>query len=225
MLLNIDLHTHTRRYSRCSILSPDTLCKVAIERGLNALAITEHHYQWSEDEVASLQARYPSLKLYAGVEISCSDGHDYVVLGLGSGPHRPPRMPFEQFQSLINARPGAFVFIAHCFRYTASDRGLAELLIDGIEVGSYNILAYRQPEAGPIQLVRAEMYQRWQKQMGWKPLCNSDGHSKGMIGTFYSQIEAPDGMPPDEMALNKLLRKSEIRCVQDDKLIREAMCV
>jgi hypothetical protein len=222
MLLNIDLHTHTRRYSRCSILTPDALCEVAIERGLNALAITEHHYQWFEDEIAALQDRYPALKLYAGVEISCNDGHDYVVLGLGPGPHWPPRMPFEQFQSLLDARPGAFVFVAHCFRHTASERGLAELQIDGIEIGSYNILAFRQPESGPIKIVREELYHKWQARMGWAPLCNSDGHSKGMIGTFYNQIEAPDGVPPDEMALSALLRQRKIRCIQDDALIREA---
>jgi hypothetical protein len=223
MLLNIDLHTHTRRYSRCSILSPEALCEVAIERGLDALAITEHHYQWSEDEIATLQARYPSLKLYAGVEISCDDEHDYVVLGLGPGPHSPPRMPFAQFQSLIDARPDTFVFIAHCFRHTPRERGLADLRIDGIEVGSYNILAYRQPESGPTQVVRAEMYHKWQQKMGWVPLCNSDGHSRGMIGTFYSQIDVPGPMPPDEMALSALLRQAEVRCVQNHDLIREAM--
>ena len=67
MLLNIDLHTHTRRYSLCSILSPDKLCEVAVARGLNALVITEHHHQWSKDEIAVLQARHPAIKLYAGV--------------------------------------------------------------------------------------------------------------------------------------------------------------
>ena len=99
---------------------------------------------------------------------------------------------------------------------------MAELQIDGIEVGSYNILAFRQPESGPIQLVREELYHKWQTRMDWAPLCNSDGHSRGMIGTFYSQIETPDAMPSDEMALSALLRQSEIRCIQDDDLIREA---
>jgi hypothetical protein len=225
MPFNIDLHTHTRRHSRCSILSPNALCEVAIERGLDALAITEHHYQWTEGELAAQQTKYPAIKLYTGVEISCDDGHDYVVLGLGAGPYWPPRMPLAQLESLVKARPGAFVFIAHCFRHTADERGLADLHIDGIEMGSYNILAFRQPRTGLTQVVRAELYRRWQQRMGWVPLCNSDGHSEGMVGTFYTQIEAPGGLPPDEMALSALLRRAEVRCVQKHDLIRAAMSV
>ena len=201
MLLNIDLHTHTRRYSRCSVLSPDQLCETAVARGLDALVITEHHYQWADDEIAVLQTRHPAIKLYAGVEISCDDGRDYVVLGLSPGPYGPAHMPVERFQSLLETRPGTFAFIAHCFRHSADERGLANLRVDGIEVASYNILSRPQPLAGPAEIVRAELYHKWQKKMDWVPLCNSDGHSERMIGTFFSQIESCDGFPRDEVAL------------------------
>ena len=99
MLLKIDLHTHTNIYSGCSILAPERLCELALERGLNGLAITEHHYQWQQSELAALQARFPALKLYAGVEISCLDGRDYVVLGLQGGAYQP--MPYLQLEALL----------------------------------------------------------------------------------------------------------------------------
>jgi hypothetical protein len=222
MRLNIDLHTHTNLYSQCSVLSPEALCETALERGLNALAITEHHYQWSDVEIDRLQARYPAIKLYAGIEISCTDGRDYVVFGLESG-HRPGQISYEHLQALIDARPEAFAFIAHCFRHGGSDKGLAERQVDGIEVASYNILARTQPPSGPIELVRSELYHKWQQLKGWIPLYNSDGHSNKMIGTFWNEIEMPDGPPADEGALIRVLRQCQVHGAQDDDRIRRAI--
>jgi predicted metal-dependent phosphoesterase TrpH len=205
------------------MLSPEALCEIALQRGLNALAITEHHHQWSEGEIAELQARYPSLKLYAGVEISCADGHDYVVLGLDAGYYTPNRMPYAQFRSLLDAHPGAFTFVAHPFRHSADDRGLAKREIDGIEVASYNILARPQPRSGAVVVRRGALYGQWREKMGWVGLYNSDGHSERMVGTFYNRIQTADGMPPDEGALIRLLRQAEVRGFQDDDLIRKSI--
>ena len=224
--MKIDLHTHTRRYSRCSVLSPDELCRAALACGLDALAITEHNHQWSPAEIAELQARYPALKLYAGVEISCADGRDYVALGLEPGEYAS-QMPYPQLEALLDAHPGAFCFVAHCFRYSEDARGLDERRIGGIEIGSYNTLARPQPPEGPVDIARHEHYLRWQREMGWIALYNSDGHAEKMIGTFYNLIEAPDGapdgLPEDELALGRLLRTAEVRGFQDEVRIRAAV--
>ena len=42
-----------------------------------------------------------------------------------------------------------------------------------------------------------------------------------MVKTFFCQIESRNGIPPDEMALGNLLRRAEVRCVQDGELIRK----
>jgi hypothetical protein len=223
MILNIDLHTHTSRYSPCSVLSPQALCEIALERGLNALAITEHQHQWSRPELAALQAQYPSLKLYAGVEVSCGDGHDYIVLGMEDAHRVRYGMSYWDLRALVDASPGAFVFIAHCFRHSPSDEGLAQREVDGIEMASYNILARPQPTSGPAEIVRAELYREWRDEMGWIGLYNSDGHSRSMIGTFYSQIDAPQGAPTDELALAALLRRAEVRGIENRALIRSAI--
>jgi predicted metal-dependent phosphoesterase TrpH len=223
MILNIDLHTHTSRHSSCSVLSPQALCEIALERGLNALAITEHHHQWSKPALAALQERYPSLKLYAGIEVSCSDGHDYVVLGLQEAHRARYGMSYWELRALVAASPGAYVFIAHCFRHSSSEEGLARREVDGIEVASYNVLARPQPPSGPAEIVRAELYQKWREKMGWAGLYNSDGHSRTMVGTFYSQIDAPQGAPADELALAALLRRAEIRGIENTALIRRAI--
>jgi hypothetical protein len=222
VILKIDLHTHTRRYSSCSALSPDALCQVALDCGLDAIAITEHQYQWSPAEIGELQAYYPSLKLYAGVEISCADDRDYVVLGLDPGWY-PSQMPYPRLRALLDAHPDAFCFVAHCFRYSEDESGLAERQIDGIEVGSYNTLARPQPSRGPVVIVRQEQYLCWRHRQGWIPLYNSDGHAEKMVGTFYNLIEADEDLPADERALCRLLRSAVMRGFQDDARIRAAV--
>jgi hypothetical protein len=223
VILKIDLHTHTDRYSACARHSPETLCETALARGLDALVLTEHHHQWSPDEIAALQARFPALKLYTGVEISCTDRHDYVILGLDALTYRPNPMPPPQLKALLDAHPETFTFVAHCFRYSDDDRGLEHRNIQGIEMASWNTLARPQPEEGPIALVREGMYRRWQRRMGWVPLYNSDAHSVQMVGTFYNLVEAPNGLPADERALIQVLRRAPIRPFQDPAHIRAAL--
>jgi hypothetical protein len=223
MILNIDLHTHTRRYSGCSVLSPQALCEIALDRGLNALAITEHQHQWSKSELAALQEQYPALKLYAGIEVSCEDGHDYVVLGLREAHRVHYGMSYRDLRALVDASPGAFVFIAHCFRYSDGEEGLAQREVDGIEMASHNMLARPQPISGAAQIVRADLYRRWRDKMGWVGLYNSDGHSRAMVGTFYNRIDVPQGLPADEVALAALLRRAKIRGVENTALIRSAI--
>ncbi len=221
MLFNFDLHTHTSRYSSCARISPDRLCQVALQRGLHAIAITEHHYQWYPDELASLQFRYPALKLYAGVEITCTDGHDYVVLGLPPGRYSPWPMPYARLESMLKAHPDAFAFIAHCFRYSTSEENLDERgAIEGIEVASYNILprSFHRPEE--VTIAHRELYVRWQRKMGWIALYNSDAHHEAAVGIFYNQVEVTNGPPSDVQELVRLLRRGRVYGVRNDELIR-----
>lgn len=222
MLLKIDLHVHTKRYSLCSILSPEKLCEVALQRGLNAVVIMEHNHQWSRTEIAGLQAQYPSLKLYAGVEIDCTDGRHYGILGLDAGSYQPNPMPYPELRARLDDHPDAFSFIAHCFRYSDDETELDKRQVDGFELGNYNLLVRPQPVSGPIVLKRAGLHRQWQQKMGWKALYNSDTHSEKTLGTFYNVIET-EKIPPDEAALAGLLRQADIQPFQDDALIRRVI--
>ena len=132
-------------------------------------------------------------------------------------------MSYWELRALVDASPGAFVFIAHCFRHSGSEEGLVQRDIDGIEMASYNILARPQPPSGPAEIVRAALYRKWRDKMGWIGLYNSDGHSRSMIGTFYSQIDAPGGAPHDELALSALLRQAQVRGKENAPRIRRAI--
>jgi hypothetical protein len=132
-------------------------------------------------------------------------------------------MTYDRLQALLDAHPGAFCFVAHCFRYSDDESGLEGRRIDGIEVGSYNTLARPQPSSGPVAILRHEQYLHWQRQMGWVALYNSDAHAEKMVGTFYNAIEAPDGPPVDERALGQLLRSAKVRPFQSETRIRAAV--
>ncbi len=222
MKFNIDLHTHTNRYSPCSTLSPQNLCETALRRGLDAIVITEHNVQWSQNEIAALQAQYPALKLYAGVEISVNDGHHYGVIGLPASQYEPAPVSRVQFTQLMRAHPGAFAFLAHCFRYSSDETGLADAPVEGFELGNWNMLSRPQPPGGPLQFERLELYLKWQRQMGWIALSNSDSHSERMVGTFYNQIES-DKIPASEPSLIRLLREGNIQICQNEALIRQSL--
>ena len=55
MGLLIDLHLHTRRHSACSRIDERQLIDRAV-RVLDGLVITEHHYQWTREELDDLAA-------------------------------------------------------------------------------------------------------------------------------------------------------------------------
>jgi predicted metal-dependent phosphoesterase TrpH len=85
----IDLHTHTRRHSWDSDLSPDELIELSKQAGLDGLCLTEHDFFWDLNEVAALARRHDFLVL-PGVEINTEDGH-MLCFGLTSysyGMHR-----------------------------------------------------------------------------------------------------------------------------------------
>lgn len=70
----IDLHTHTKRHSWDSDLTPDELIERSRDAGLHGVCFTEHDFFWDATEVAELGRRHNFLVL-AGVEINTENGH------------------------------------------------------------------------------------------------------------------------------------------------------
>jgi predicted metal-dependent phosphoesterase TrpH len=70
----IDLHTHTRRHSWDSDLTPDELIDLSKQAGIDGICLTEHDFFWDPDEVRELARRHDYLVL-PGVEINTEDGH------------------------------------------------------------------------------------------------------------------------------------------------------
>ncbi len=89
----IDLHTHTRRHSWDSDLSPDELIDLSKQAGLDGICLTEHDFFWDPDEARELARRHDFLVI-PGIEINTEDGH-MLCFGLTTykyGMHRVPEL-------------------------------------------------------------------------------------------------------------------------------------
>ena len=110
----IDLHTHTRRHSWDSDLTPDELIDLSKQAGLDGVCLTEHDFFWDLDEVAALASKHDFLVL-PGVEINTEDGH-MLCFGLTSYTYGMHRLP--ELAGHVRTAGGAIV-AAHPYRRQA----------------------------------------------------------------------------------------------------------
>ncbi len=104
----IDLHCHTRTYSRCSALTPEALVRAAQARGLNAVCITDHDALWTADELRDLSESmdYP---VFRGMEVTTEVGH---VLVFGASQHHPSMATLDELHRIVRDE-GALMYLAH----------------------------------------------------------------------------------------------------------------
>jgi len=220
----IDCHVHTSRYSPCSVLEPASACRLAVQRGLAALVITEHQVQWTESELRELQREFPDLILYSGLEVTLAEGFDVVIITEARGLTFPFGAPMAQVLDRLSAfREESFLFLAHAFRWTEKRSELMERVLDhmdGLEMNSVNIVGVRADrESGLYPPRLPELYQTVQHERGLIPVYNSDAHSPQAVGSLASDI---DGAAPPKggAGLADLLKHSEPRQHQTAALLR-----
>lgn len=103
----IDLHCHTQPLSSCSALSAPELVRLAVERGIDGVCLTEHDRAWPTAELEQLRGESP-IPVFSAVELTTDLGH---VLAFGlepSGFSAIAREVFAAAQAL-----GAILFLAH----------------------------------------------------------------------------------------------------------------
>ena len=172
-----DLHVHTSNYSPCGRSSADEICRKAISSGLTGIALTEHDLWWPEGEFRELQAKYPDLIIFRGIEYACLDDHFLVFL---PEPNCGANLRFRSISELISEVHdlGGIVIWAHPFRY---DRRIPEWLqdadLDGMEVDSNNMDIRAKCLA--LEAARDRAYKVFQ---------NSDAHIVDTLGRYYNDI-------------------------------------
>jgi predicted metal-dependent phosphoesterase TrpH len=103
----IDLHCHTRPLSACSALDAGELVRLAAERGLDGVCLTEHDRAWDADALEALRAESP-VSVFSAVELTTDLGH---VLAFGLLP-----ADFSAIAAEVSAaaeRRGGVLFLAH----------------------------------------------------------------------------------------------------------------
>ena len=177
MALFYDLHVHTSNYSPCGRSSADEMCRKAISSGLTGIALTEHDLWWPEGEFRNLQAKFPDLIIFRGVEYACLDNDFLVFL---PEPNYGVTLRFSNILELISRIHdlGGIVIWAHPFRYDRSiPEWLQEANLDGIEVDSNNM----DNTAKGIAMEVA-------RDRGYKVFQNSDAHIVDTLGRYYNDI-------------------------------------
>ena len=172
-----DLHVHTSNYSPCGCSSAEDMCRRAISCGLTGIALTEHDLWWPEGEFYELQAKFPDLIIFRGVEYACLDDHFLVIL---PEPKSGANLRFREISELISRVHdlGGILIWAHPFRY---DRRIPEWLgdanLDGMEVDSNNM----DNRAKYLALEVAG-------DRGYKVFQNSDAHFVDTLGSYYNEF-------------------------------------
>jgi predicted metal-dependent phosphoesterase TrpH len=182
-----DLHTHSRA-SFDSLASPASLVRVAAERGLTHLAITDHDRIdgaiEGRDQAATIA---PGLTVIVGEEVNSADG-DLICLFVERA--IPPGLSAEETVAEARAQ-GAIVGIPHPFdRFRGSllrgdGMSRAASLVDWVEGHNARIVGGRANERAG-EFARAH-------DLG--QVAVSDAHSAFEVGVAYTSFRSDPSSP------------------------------
>jgi predicted metal-dependent phosphoesterase TrpH len=181
-VFKVDLHVHTS-LGGDSLIDPGALVLRAVEVGLDAVCVTEHHSYFASqpfDEIA-LETGFPVLR---GMEYTAYEGH-LLLFGVRAGRgDLPPRMPAQKVVDWACERGGVAI-AAHPYQRgivggALGDRVLALERVAAIE----GINASAAPEDNRRAAQAAE-------QMGLPSTGGSDAHGLHVLGRAYTLFPEP----------------------------------
>lgn len=181
MAQRFDIHLHTCRHSSCSQLDEWQLIATAAGAGLDGLVITEHHYQWTDEELRELAeaSGVPGFVVLAGFEYTSRQG-DILVYGLpaeatdGLEPYEDAFTVLERFHAA-----GAFCVAAHPTRAGMGfDESIAHMPFDALEVASANLQPHEQRLAAKLA-----------NGLGKPGITASDAHQLRDVGLYGIEFQ------------------------------------
>jgi hypothetical protein len=177
--MKVELHLHTRRYSSCSTATPFDLMDTLIRTGYGAVYITEHDAMWADWEIQDLQAEFPAIRIFAGVELTLSWSPLQHLLVLGTSD--PAYLEMDDPAAVIHKarEEGHLTIAAHPFRWEGAGEVLTGAsLPDAIEYNTCN----HSPKQANRSAETAEILAL--------PLVNGgDVHGLGFVNQFWIETE------------------------------------
>jgi predicted metal-dependent phosphoesterase TrpH len=171
-----DLHVHTR-YSKCSNMKPEVVLKAAKKRGLNGIAITDHHSIKGALEVKELN-KDPNFEVIIGEEIKTRKGE---ILGL----YLKEKIIPGKFEDVIKEikKQGGIAILAHPYATigVARKRANGKIFeaVDALE--GFN--------ARSILNLENKRAQARARRLNLPMTGGSDGHLKFEVGRAYTEFE------------------------------------
>lgn len=173
----LEIHCHTQEHSPCSEISAGDLISRAIDAGLQGVVLTDHHYQWSDEELQNLlqESDIPAgFVLLTGQEVTTCDFDDVLVYGAEQ------TFPFGVSLSHIRSHaPEAAIVWAHPYRgiKRPGPGQLFDSCFDAIEIFNRN----HRPEQNVFA------FEEWRK-WGFVATSGTDVHDQ-TIGVFPCQFD------------------------------------
>ncbi len=177
----VEMHCHTSEHSSCSRVSAEDLARRACEIGIQTIVFTDHHYQWTQEELADLRrrARLPDVfQILAGQEVEVP-GFGHMLLYGARATIPQPGTPLQQIRQ---ENPDAAIIWAHPYRdgRIPSQEKLLDPLVDGIEVFNSN---YTATEA-------ARALRDWHKHK-FTATAGTDTHGLSYVGAYPTLFDHP----------------------------------
>jgi predicted metal-dependent phosphoesterase TrpH len=176
MQIKADLHVHTT-YSNDSLITPKELVYYSKQKGLNAVAVTDHNTLEGAWKIARETKDFLVLP---GMEVSSADGH---IVALNIKERVPRGLSAEETVERIHSQGGVavachpYVYFKGCLRESVSGS------FDAIEV----INARAFPFGRSIKKAQ-EAAERYKLSR----VAGTDSHYGRQIGTAYTVIEAQE---------------------------------
>jgi thiamine kinase-like enzyme/predicted metal-dependent phosphoesterase TrpH len=134
----LELHCHTAEHSSCSNVAAVELVQRNFDMGLQGTVLTDHHYLWSQEEIAELRSRLSVPDYYlvlSGQEVYVAELGDVLVYGADTS--------IEKDTSVADIRkrfPGAAIIWAHPYRNEniPAREKLLHPLINAVEIFNSN---------------------------------------------------------------------------------------
>jgi predicted metal-dependent phosphoesterase TrpH/aminoglycoside phosphotransferase len=184
----LETHSHTAEHSRCSRAPAAEIVRQALERNLEGVVLTDHHYRWDERELAQLRrsAGVPDhFVLLSGQEVSTADlGH---VLVYGTAPALAEGLSTAEIRERL---PEAALVRAHPYRHRLEyqEEQLSPPVIDAVEIFSAN----------HSMKANSRGLEDWHR-FRFTALAGTDAHGQLPAGTYPTQFDHPVGSI-DELA-------------------------
>lgn len=176
-----ELHCHTSEYSACSHVNAIELITRAHDMGMQAIVITDHHYQWKDEDLIRIKEKAglpDTFLVLAGQEYKTSDFGDILVYGVKETIKKEP-LPLKEIRKRY---PDAAVIWAHPYRHNKMPKRekLLDPLHNGIEIFSSN---YTVTEA-------ARALKDWH-ELKYTAIAGTDTHALSYTGSYPTIFDHP----------------------------------
>lgn len=177
----VEMHSHTSEHSPCSHVAAADLVRRVCDVGIGAIVLTDHHYQWSDEELSDLRRRTglpDSFQILAGQEVEVGHFGHMLIYG-ATAAISTPGLPLARIRE---ENPDAAVVWAHPYRdkrLPSPDR-LLDPLVDAIEIFSSNYTV--------VEATRA--LQAWH-QYKFTAIAGTDTHGLSYAGSYPTLFDHP----------------------------------